>query len=95
MPERSPPMMRNMPLISSKRSATEVGPGVPATPQERERAEYIKKELSSHLGAENVVTEEFTLAPGTLLNTFPGVACMLVAILLNIFGGRIGWISPG
>ncbi len=38
--------------------------------------------------------EEFTLAPGTLLNTYPGVACMLVAILLNIFGGRIGWISP-
>jgi Peptidase family M28 len=72
----------------------QIGPGVPASPQERQRAEYIKKELSAHLGPENVVMEEFTLAPGTLLNTYPGVACMLVAILLNIFGGRIGWISP-
>src|SRR5512137_680753 len=72
----------------------QIGPGVPASPQERQRVEYIKKELSAHLGPENVVMEEFTLAPGTLLNTYPGVACMLIAILLNIFGGRIGWISP-
>jgi hypothetical protein len=72
----------------------QIGSGVPASPQERQRAEYIKKELSLHLGPENVVMEEFTLAPGTLLNTYPGVACMLVAILLNIFGGHLSWISP-
>lgn len=29
----------------------EVGPGVPGSPQERERAGVIKREMESHLGA--------------------------------------------
>jgi hypothetical protein len=37
-----------------KKICAEVGPGLPATPQERERAAIIKNELGSHLGAENV-----------------------------------------
>jgi hypothetical protein len=44
----------------------------------------IKKELESHLGAENVVVEEFTLAPDACLSPFPGVPFMILAVLLNI-----------
>jgi hypothetical protein len=71
----------------------QVGPGIPASPQERERAEMIRKELETHLGAENVVVEEFTLAPDALLNTYPGVISMVVAVLLNISIGHINGIS--
>jgi hypothetical protein len=77
-----------------KKICTEVGPGLPGTPQERERAEMIKKELESHLGAENVVEEEFTLAPDACLSPFPGVLFMILAILLNISVGRLAGISP-
>ena len=73
---------------------TEVGPGLPATPQERARAERIKKELASHLGAENVVVEEFTLAPDAYLSPFPGVLFMILAVLLNLSSGRFAGISP-
>ncbi len=67
----------------------QVGPGLPATPQERARGEMIKEELERQLGGENVSVEEFTLAPDALLSTYPGVAAMLIAILLNIFGRSI------
>jgi hypothetical protein len=77
-----------------KMICTEVGPGLPGTPQERERAEIIKKELETHLGAENVAVEEFTLAPDALLSTYPGVFCMLAAVLLNMSLGRFTGISP-
>lgn len=77
-----------------KAICTQVGPGIPASTQERERAEMIKKELEIHLGAENVVMEEFTLAPGALLSTYPGVFCMLAAILLNISSNRFTGVSP-
>jgi Peptidase family M28 len=77
-----------------KRICAEVGPGLPATPQERARAEVIKKELETHLGAGNVVTEEFTLAPDTFSNTYPGVLCMLLAVVLNILAGHFTGISP-
>lgn len=46
-----------------KRICTEVGPGLPGTSQERQRAEVIKKELETHLGTGNVVVEEFICAP--------------------------------
>lgn len=52
-----------------KTICTEVGPGLPGTSQERERAAIIKKELESHLVAGNVVVEEFTLAPGAFLGS--------------------------
>jgi hypothetical protein len=78
-----------------KTICTEVGPGTPGSSQERERAAMIKKELESHLGAENVVVEEFTLAPGALLGSqFISTLFMLIAALLNISMGRITGVSP-
>jgi hypothetical protein len=78
-----------------KTICTQVGPGLPGSPQERERAAYIKKELESHLGAENVVVEEFTVAPGAFLGSLPISALfMLIAALLNISMGRSPGISP-
>ena len=76
-----------------KKICSEVGPGLPATPQERERAEIIKEELESHLGSENVVVEEFICAPDAFLSTYPGVLCMLLAVLLNISAGNFTGIS--
>jgi hypothetical protein len=79
-----------------KAICTEVGPGLPGSPQERERAAMIKKELESHLGAGNVVVEEFTVAPGASLGTLPlGALSTLIAALLNISMGRLAGISPG
>lgn len=66
----------------------EVGPGSPGSPQERERAFLIKRELETHLGAENVAVEEFTLAPWAWLGSFPvGAIFTLAAALLNILVG--------
>ncbi len=82
-----------------KKICSEVGPGLPASPQERARAAIIAGELGSQLGAENVVTEEFTLAPGAFYNTLPAVVCMLISVLLNISIGRIpglpAWVVSG
>ena len=77
-----------------KAICTQVGPGLPATPQERERAAMIKKELESHLGAENVVVEEFSVAPDAFLSPYPSVFCMVITILLNISMGRFTGITP-
>ena len=77
-----------------KKICTEVGPGLPGTPQERQRAEMIKKELETHLGAGNVVVEEFIFAPDAFLSTYPGALCMLLAVLLNISAGHFTGISP-
>ena len=74
---------------------TEVGPGLPGTPQERERAAIIKKELESHLGTGSVVAEEFTVAPGAVVGGLPICALfILVAALLNMSVGRISGVSP-
>jgi hypothetical protein len=73
----------------------EVGPGLPGTSQERERAAMLKQELESQLGAENVVMEEFTFAPRAFLSAYPiSALCLLVAALLNISIGRFTGISP-
>ena len=77
-----------------KKICSEVGPGLPATPQERERAEIIKEELESHLGSENVVVEELICAPDAFYSTYPGTLCMLLAVLLNISAGHFTGISP-
>src|SRR5512143_1259386 len=74
---------------------SEVGPGLPASPQERARAEMIKDELQTHLGQENVVVEEVTLA----LNGFhvmlaAGAVFTLLAALFNLSIGRISGVSP-
>jgi len=77
-----------------KTICTEVGPGLPASPQERERAAIIKKELASHLGAGNVAAEDFTVAPGGFLSPYPGALSMILAVLLNISIGRFTGVSP-
>ena len=78
-----------------KRICTEAGPGLPGTPQERARAAIIQKELETHLGAENVVVEEFAFAPAGFLDTMPVIgACMLAAALLYYLTGRVAGISP-
>ncbi len=78
-----------------KAICTEVGPGVPSSPQERARAEMIRKELASHLGEECVAVEEFTLAPGAFLGSAPlSALCMLIAALLNVAIGRLAGIPP-
>jgi hypothetical protein len=78
-----------------KTICTQVGPGLPGTSQEWERASIIKKEMESHLGPENVVMEEFTLAPGAFLGAYPlSGLFMLMAALLNISMGRFTGISP-
>jgi hypothetical protein len=78
-----------------RKICTEVGPGLAGSPQERERAEVIKKELEQLLGAENVVVEEFSLAPGAFLGSqLISTLFMLVAVLLNILAGHLSRFSP-
>jgi hypothetical protein len=78
-----------------KAICSEVGPGIAGSSQERERAEYIKKELVSHLGTKNVVVEEFTFAPAAFLGSqLISTLCMLTAVVLNIVTGLITGIQP-
>jgi hypothetical protein len=78
-----------------KTICTEVGPGMPGSSQERERAGIIKRELESHLGVGNVVIEEFTVAPWAMLSALPLSALfMLIAALLNISMGRFTGVAP-
>ncbi len=77
-----------------KTICTVVGPGLPGSSQERERAGMIKKELEAHLGAENVVVEEFTFAPDAFLSPYPGVFCTIIAVLLNFSMGHFTGITP-
>ena len=56
-----------------------VGPGLPGSRQERQRAEIIRSELASRLGEENVAIEEFELAPAAFLGVFP-LAALLIAL---------------
>jgi len=78
-----------------KAICSEVGPGIAGSSQERERADYIQKELVSYLGAGNVVVEEFTLAPAALLGSqLISTLCMLTAVILNIATGLITGIQP-
>jgi Peptidase family M28 len=73
----------------------EAGPGLPGSTQERERAAILKKELESHLGAGNVLVEEFTFAPEAFLSAYPLSAFfMLIAALLNISMGRFTGVPP-
>jgi hypothetical protein len=73
-----------------KTICTEVGPGMPGTSQERERAAILKRELDSHLGAGNAAFEEFTVAPWAFVGAYPiSAALMLLAALLNISTGGL------
>jgi aminopeptidase YwaD len=78
-----------------KMICTKVGPGLPGSSQERERADIIKKELESHLGEGNVEVEEFSVAPGAFLGVLPiGAFLILIAALLNISVGQFAEIAP-
>lgn len=84
----------NYALDLVKSICSEVGPGLPGSIQERGRAEMIRMALASHLGAENISVEEFTLAPGAFLGSLPiSALSMLVAALLNISRGHLPGIS--
>ncbi len=73
----------------------EVGPGLPGSPQERERGRMLEQELQAHLGIENVAVEDFTFAPGAFLGAqLISTSFMLIAALLNISIGRIPGASP-
>jgi hypothetical protein len=77
---------------------SKAGPGLPGSLKERERAAMIQKELESHLGAQSVAVEEFTLAPRAFLGSLPASALfMLIAVLMNIFVGHLpglpAWVT--
>ena len=78
-----------------KAICTEVGPGLPGSLQERERAAILKKEMESHLGAGNVTVEEFSVAPGSFKGSQTMSALFtLMAALLYISTGRLAGIPP-
>jgi hypothetical protein len=74
-----------------------VGPGLPGSSKERERASMIGRELQTHLGSENVAVEEFSLAPDAFLSPLPIVLSMLLSALLNIttshLPGDLPWLT--
>lgn len=77
-----------------KAICTDVGPGVAGSRQERERAAFLASELETHLGAENVVLEEFTVAPGAFLGAqLVSTLLMVIAALLNMSVGRLAGIA--
>ncbi len=78
-----------------RKICTQVGPGLPGSPQERERAAIIKEELASHLGANNVSVEEFTFAPYPFVGSYPICAVLtLIAALLSVSLEIFRTISP-
>lgn len=77
-----------------KAICAEVGPGLPGSPQERERARMIEEGLEAHLGAGSVAVEGFTFAPAAFLRSSPVIALLtLLAALLNISAGRLPGVS--
>jgi aminopeptidase YwaD len=82
-------------LAIVKAICKEVGPGLPGSSEEWERAAIIKRELESHLGDENVVVENFSVAPGAFLGSLPLAAFFtLLAVLLNISVGPLTGVLP-
>jgi hypothetical protein len=78
-----------------KRICNEVGPGLPGTPQEHERADIIKRELILHLGADNVDVEEFTFSPEPFVGSYRiGAIFTLIAAILSILLQISTPISP-
>lgn len=78
-----------------KTICAEVGPGLPGSTQERQRAAILKLELEAHLGGAQVVVEEFTVAPGAFLSAYPISALLtLLAALLNIAVGHFAGLPP-
>ncbi len=81
-----------------RKICAQVGPGLPGSAQERERAEMLKREMETHLGPANVAMEEFDVAPGAFLGSQRMSAIfILVAALLNLsigqFPGIPAWVT--
>jgi hypothetical protein len=80
-----------------ERICREVGPGLPASPEERRRAAILAHELEAHLGPGGTTVEEFTVAPGAFTASVPIAALLtLAAAILVAVTGRIGvapWIT--
>ena len=81
-----------------RKICAQVGPGLPGSAQERERAEMLKREMETHLGPANVAMEEFDVAPGAFLGSQRMSAIfILVAALLNLsigqFPGIPDWVT--
>jgi hypothetical protein len=66
----------------------QVGPGLPGSSQERDRAAIIQREYEAHLGAANVAIEEFFLAPEAFISTYPlsGLFMLVSALLFSSMG---------
>jgi hypothetical protein len=79
------------------RICRDVGPGLPASPEERRRAAILEQELALHLGARNVAVEEFRVAPGAFTASVPIAGLLtLAAAILSAITGRAGvapWIT--
>ena len=81
-----------------ERICAQVGPGLPGSTQEWQRAAILKGELESHLGADDVAVEEFAVAPSALVSAYPiSAAFMLLAVLLNLavprLSGASAWVA--
>ena len=73
---------------------TSVGPGVPGSVQERQRADVIRHELEAQLGPERVEVEEFDVAPNAWLASMPISACLvMLAAGSNVVTGQLGGIA--
>lgn len=78
-----------------KAICSHVGPGLPGSPQERQRAGMIEEGLEAHLGAGCVAVEEFIFAPAAFLRSSPIIALLaLLAALLNLAAGRLTGVMP-
>ena len=98
MPEMITDVDAQYALDLVRKICAEVGPGLSGSPQERARAAIIRNELESHLGAENVAVEEFTLAPdAAFYGPLVSAILMLIVVLLNIsmglFTGIFSWVT--
>lgn len=79
------------------RVCREVGPGLPASLEERRRAGVFERELARYVGADGVAVEEFAVAPGAFTAAVPMAALLaLAAAVLSAVSGRVGvawWIT--
>ena len=73
---------------------TRVGPGMPGTDQERDRADIIRRELAAHLGDDHVAVEPFAVAPWAWLASYPICAVLIaLAAASNLAAGYLASTS--
>lgn len=74
-----------------KKVCVEVGPGAPATPQEKARGEIVKNEMKTF--CDKVEEEEFILAPDAFLGWFK-LGCSLICVGYVLFHLSLFPIAP-